>query len=277
VTSIFVPSGGLRIHVKDFGGSGPPLLMLHSTGFGQWMWKPMAAALSARFHLYAPEQRGHGDSDKTEEGFGFPYYAADMLAVVDGLGVDRFYALGHSGGASTWLTFDILHPGRIERLLAIEPVLMPPGMRRGGEEGGVPARLSGARRRRANFESPGEMFERFRDREPFSTWREEALRLYCWEGTRPREGGGVTLKCPPDQEARFYETVGDFPLMERLADVRAPVRIVWGEGTDRPIPEGLPLPVYSQRVVVGASHFLPMEMPELVVEEALSFLAGGEA
>ncbi|HXH21674.1 MAG TPA: alpha/beta hydrolase [Dehalococcoidia bacterium] len=272
----WVERDGVRLFVRDLGGDGPPLLMLHSTGFGHWMWQPHARELSRRFHVYAPDQRGHGDSDKVE-GFAFDNLAADMEAVFAALGLDGVYAIGHSAGATTLAYHAALHPGRIRRLLMVEPVT-PTG--RGGHA--APAGMPGpnamadrTRRRRASFASPQEMFESFRDRPPFDSWTEESLRLYCEQGTRPAEGG-VVLKCPPELEARFYEAVAESDVSARFDAVRIPVRVLWGEhghagGVGLGGRTGTLVPGGEARTIPGTTHFIPMEKPEVVVAEALEF------
>jgi len=277
VDSRFFHVNGVRLHVSDFGGDGPPLIMLHSTGFGQWMWQPMVAGLSRRFHLYAPEQRGHGDSDKSEDGYDFETLARDMDAVLDGLGLTEVCAMGHSSGGTTLAAHAALFPGRIRRLLLVEPILPRPGGQRpsGGRDGMPNPMAERARRRRATFESAGAMFESFHDRSPFDTWPEETLRLYCAEGTTPGEAG-VALKCPPEHEARFYEAVSVFDVAPVLERLRLPVRFLWGETGNRRMmgatdgPESL-VAGAETKVIAGASHFLPMEKPDIVIGEALEF------
>jgi pimeloyl-ACP methyl ester carboxylesterase len=276
VGDTWVERDGVRLFVRDFGGEGPPLLMLHSTGFGHWMWAPHAAELSRHFHVYAPDQRGHGDSDKVA-GFAFDNLAADMEAVFQTLGLRELYAVGHSAGATTLACHAALHPGAIKRLLMVEPVT-PLGRAGHDPSPGMPGPNTMAertRKRRDTFGSPEEMFESFRERPPFSTWTEESLRLYCEQGTRPAEGG-VVLKCPPELEARFYEAVSESDVSARLDAVRAPVRVLWGEaghagGVGLGGQTGALVPGGEARTIPGTTHFIPMEKPEVVVAEALDF------
>ena len=55
---------GLRLRVLDWGGSGrPPLLLLHGFTGHAHAWDTLSLALQPHFHVYALDQRGHGDSD----------------------------------------------------------------------------------------------------------------------------------------------------------------------------------------------------------------------
>ena len=277
VGDTWVEREGVRLFVKDYGGDGPPLVMLHSTGFGHWMWEPHARELSKRFRVYAPDQRGHGNSDKVQ-GFAFDNLAMDMQAVFEALGLRETFAIGHSAGGTTLATHAALFPGCIRRLLMVEPVTplgrdmaQPP-------VAGIPnpnAMAERTRRRRASFGSAAEMFESFRGRPPFDTWTEESLRLYCEQGTRPAEGG-IELKCPPDLEARFYEAVADSDVSTRFAQVQIPVRVLWGEsghrgGVGLGGTTGTLVPRGEARTVPATTHFIPMEKPEVVIAEALDF------
>jgi len=63
----FVSVNGLRFHVLDWGGEGrTPLLLLHGFTGHAHAWATLAIALQPHFHVYALDQRGHGDSDPAE-------------------------------------------------------------------------------------------------------------------------------------------------------------------------------------------------------------------
>jgi pimeloyl-ACP methyl ester carboxylesterase len=84
------------------------------------------------------------------------------------------------------------------------------------------------------------------------------------------------LKCPPELEARFYEAVSDSDVSARLDAVRIPVRVLWGEsghagGVGLGGRTGALVPGGEARTIPGATHFIPMEKPEVVVAEALDF------
>jgi pimeloyl-ACP methyl ester carboxylesterase len=276
VSILWVERDGVRLCVEDLGGSGPPLFLLHSTGFGRWMWTPIARELRTRFHVYAPDQRGHGDSDKVA-GFAFDNLAADAEAIFGHLGLRDAFAIGHSAGATTLATLSAISPGSLRRLLMVEPVTPFGRTNHKPPQPGAPRPNDMAertRKRRAVFGSADEMFDSFRNRPPFDTWTHECLDLYCREGTRPVEGG-IELKCPPGLEAQFYESVSESDVSARFSQVEIPVRVLWGErghqggvglggGTGSLVPQG------EARTVPG-THFIPMETPDIVVAEALDF------
>ena len=62
----YVTVNGLRLHCLDWGGDGPPLLLLHGFTGHAHAWDTLSIALQPHFHVYALDQRGHGESDPAE-------------------------------------------------------------------------------------------------------------------------------------------------------------------------------------------------------------------
>ena len=83
-----VRANGAALHVARI-GAGRPLLLLHGWPEFWLTWEPVMTRLADRFTLYAPDLRGFGDSDKPEGPFGPDQQAADMLALMDALGLRR--------------------------------------------------------------------------------------------------------------------------------------------------------------------------------------------
>jgi haloacetate dehalogenase len=91
------------IHVAS-AGSGPPVLMLHGWPQTLAMWHAVAPALASRHSIVCADLRGYGDSAKPR---GLPDHgnyskrvmAADMVAVMQRLGHERFHVVGHDRGA----------------------------------------------------------------------------------------------------------------------------------------------------------------------------------
>jgi pimeloyl-ACP methyl ester carboxylesterase len=81
-------------------GAGPPLLLLHGWPEFWLTWEPVMARLADRFTLLAPDLRGFGDSDKPIGPFGPDQHAADMLALLDALGLRQVGIVGHDVGGA---------------------------------------------------------------------------------------------------------------------------------------------------------------------------------
>jgi len=92
-----VEANGAAFHVARV-GAGPPLLLLHGWPEFWLTWEPVMHRLADRFTLIAPDLRGFGDSDKPAGPHGNAEHAADMVALLDVLGLDRIGVVGHDVG-----------------------------------------------------------------------------------------------------------------------------------------------------------------------------------
>lgn len=110
-----VTAKGAAFHVAR-AGHGRPLLLLHGWPEFWLTWQPVMERLASRFTLYAPDLRGFGDSDKPAGPFGPEQQAADMLALLDALGLDRAGIVGHDVGGALMQPLARNAPARIAGL-----------------------------------------------------------------------------------------------------------------------------------------------------------------
>lgn len=90
------------VHYFHKAGGNLNLVLLHpSSGYGR-MWELTAGYLDRRFSVYAPDQRGHGDSGRPDGEYSAEELAKELREVVDRLGLKRVVVGGHSlGGRAT--------------------------------------------------------------------------------------------------------------------------------------------------------------------------------
>src|SRR3954452_14685487 len=91
--SRYVDTGEVRLHAV-IGADGPPLLLVHGWPESWYAWRLVMPALAQAFEVIAVDQRGMGLSDKPEGGYDTGYQAADMIALMDALGHERFAVVG---------------------------------------------------------------------------------------------------------------------------------------------------------------------------------------
>ncbi|MFI1658919.1 alpha/beta fold hydrolase [Streptomyces sp. NPDC020472] len=77
---------------------GTPLVLVHGYLDSWWTFEPMLRRLPPRLHAYAPTQRGHGDADKPPDGYLPEDLAEDLVAFMDGVGIERAVLVGGSSG-----------------------------------------------------------------------------------------------------------------------------------------------------------------------------------
>ena len=118
-TSRHLEINGLKFHYLDWGGDGPPLVMLHGLTGHAHTWDHTAAALSARYHVYALDQRGHGDTDWASR-YGIPAMLGDLLGFLDALQLPVVTLMGLSMGGIVAYQFTAAHPERVSRLVVLD-------------------------------------------------------------------------------------------------------------------------------------------------------------
>lgn len=97
-------------------GSGPALLLLHSTAADARQWDPQREALAADRTVITPDLRGYGATPLDSEPFA---HADDVLRLLDSLGIERADVVGSSGGGHVALQVATAAPERVSRLVLL--------------------------------------------------------------------------------------------------------------------------------------------------------------
>ena len=115
-----LPGRGSRLHYRDWGGAGETLLLLHGLSSNSRIWDLTAPLLTDRFRVVAVDQRSHGLSDRTDDGYGFEGLSADIEVFLQVLGIGNPVLVGHSWGASVALHFAVSHPDSVRALVMVD-------------------------------------------------------------------------------------------------------------------------------------------------------------
>ncbi|MEU6862240.1 alpha/beta hydrolase [Streptomyces sp. NPDC046876] len=266
------------LHVAEW-GSGDPVLLLH--GFPQhwYAWREVAGLLAADHRVICADLRGFGWSEQTRRGYDAENLTADVLALLDALGLDRVHLIGHDWGGQVAFRLCLRAPQRVAGFLGLNaPHPWPP------HRAVVPAML------RMWFTAfleypvigpwvlrnrPG--FTRFLLRRGLgrdaAAWDEAELAEYV-AATRASDRAGQQL---------FWQYVlREIPALLRGAQrgerLTVPTVLLGGRA-DPVIPPSLLAggERYADdlrlHIVPGAGHFLPHEQPALVADAARELFA----
>jgi lipase len=114
----------MLLHTHRWGDpSAPAVICLHGvTGHGERFRRLAAERWAGRFHVVAPDLRGHGRSGY-EPPWTFATHVADLVETMDALGLEQADWVGHSFGGRLVLELAARHPERLRRAVLLDPAI----------------------------------------------------------------------------------------------------------------------------------------------------------
>lgn len=231
----------------DEAGEGEPLTLLHGGIVTNETWGPQLAELPSRFHVYAPERRGHGHTPDVDGPLIFAAMVADTIGFLETVVKKPGHVVGWSDGGIIGLLVAIERPDLVKKLIAISA---------NSDTDGVPAPLAEGLRS-TPADSP-----------------DMAMMRQLYEAATP-DGA--------DHWPVVYGKFIDMALREPnipatdLAKISAPTLIVSGDDDlitlEHTVSLYRAIPGAELAVVPGASHCLTMEKPAIVNTLIVDFLA----
>jgi non-heme chloroperoxidase len=110
----------VRLHYLDFGGVGPPMVLLAGLGNTAHAFDDLAPRFTDRFHVIAITRRGFGESSHPRDGFDTPRLVEDIRQVLDRLHLGRVVLMGHSIAGEEMTRFAATHPDRVAKLVYLD-------------------------------------------------------------------------------------------------------------------------------------------------------------
>jgi pimeloyl-ACP methyl ester carboxylesterase len=265
-----VEARGLRFRYVEWGDpAAPTVVLLHGLSAMCRIWDHLARAEGARYHLLAPDQRGHGDTSwpqepayTTEDGVG------DLEALVEAWALDRFALAGLSMGGMNAIAYAARHPERVSHLV---PVDIRPAINR---EKRPTAALD---QHIAEHGHPtfADLEEAFRVRKASHPNTPDAsIRHHVQHQLKQLPDGRWTYK--QDPRVSFYWTPSN--LWAELPKIEAPVLLVRG-GRSQVLPDEMAEQMraafrHAELVTIEeAGHTVPEDAPEQFNAALADFLA----
>lgn len=242
-------------------GQGPALVLVHGYLGSARHWDGQFPAFEGRFRCIAPNLAGFGDSAGLSAPDSIAGHAAQVLATLDALGVERFHLLGHSMGGMIVQQMAAMAPERIARLILYGT----------GPVGVLPDRFETIAQSRARITGEGLPAT---VRRIAATWFEagEAAPGYA---PCVAEGDRATRQAALASLTAWEGWDGT----AALAGFGMPALVIWGDG-DRSYGWAQPralwrgIPGCRLAVVPGCAHAVHMEKPALFNAILGDFLGG---
>lgn len=266
---------GIEMHAL-VAGAGPALLLLHGFTGSAETWRPFLPELAARRRVIAPDLIGHGRTAAPADAarYRMDECVADLVALLDWLGVGEFAVLGYSMGGRVALHLALAVPKRVRALIleSASPGISDPAER--------------AERARSDA-ALAELIEREGIVAFVERW--ESQPLFATQRSLPAEVRGrlraERLGQRPVGLANSLRSMGTGtmePVWDRLGELGMPTLVLAGEldakyvAIARAMMERLPR---AQVVIVpGSGHAVHLEQPAQFLKLITTFLRrdGGE-
>jgi pimeloyl-ACP methyl ester carboxylesterase len=281
----FVEAPDGRLHHLDWGGGGPQIHFLHANGFCAGTYTPFLRYMTADFHVFASDVRGHGGSSFS----GAPrishwdIFADDLKLTIEKAMTPPIIGMGHSLGAVTTSIAAAKHPRLFSALVLIDPVIFPrkflwrmAALKFLGLRSAIgPART--ARKRKRVFKDKQTALRRFAEgRGIFKSWSQDFIEAYLECGLLERDTHSAILKCDPELEAQIFESV-PVNVWSYVKKIACPVLVVRGEASETFSRQAAGRieavrPEFELREIPRSGHFVPMEQPQACARVILEFL-----
>ena len=241
------------------------------------MWRRVIGALRDEYRLLAPDLRGFGWSEAPGHGYDGETFAADQVALLDALGIERAFVIGHDWGGWTAVLLGLLHPDRVERMLVLQRAASvaashPRARRR------ELAELVHVGDRNARARPLGDAAGLDRDEHPLARQRRHSVhrrgaRTPTWRASRSAPARSRSATCIATTSAPFARASPGGGATTGCG-CRRDSCSASTTATCRPgcCPATSPTPTTCEvELVPDSGHFVVDEKPDLVVERARAF------
>ena len=250
-------------------GAGRPVVLLHGHTLDRMVWLPVVPhLLDAGLRVIRPDLRGHGQSTRPDSGYHFSHHSADVVGLLDSIGVDRAALVGFSFGGGVALETAVTQSSRVSAMGLVTPV-MP-------DRPFEPAFMENLRDVARTIRSEG-VAEAMA-----GPWQSSPLFAHSFTKDGIREAVAAIVAGFPGAEFLATERDRidrDWKLPDRLAEISIPARVMVGEmempGFKAFADEAAGgIPGATIEVVPDCGHLLPLEAPDAIAAMIIGLLGG---
>jgi abhydrolase domain-containing protein 6 len=238
------------------GGQGETVLLVHGMAGSKENWMLLAAQLTDRYRVIAPDQAGFGGSEPAlDADYRISSQVDRLHAFADALKLERFHLVGHSMGGHSAGVFAARFPERVQSLTLMNAA-------------GVPFKPNAFRARIEQGENPFatesiEKFDAFMrmtfERPPFAPRR--FRQVYAERNAARAALWNQILRRVSSEKSRYF-------LQQKLPDIKAPTLVLWCDRDQLLDVSSVDafrsgLPAATINIFKGCGHMPMMEFPEL--------------
>ncbi len=254
---------GTKLVYRRWGmpGSAHRVVLIHSLAMDGAFWGPVAASLAGKAEVLALDCRGHGASGKPKEPFSVEQFADDVAGVMDAAGWPSAVVAGASMGGCVALAFAGRYPERVDGLGLIDTTAWYGPDAPGAWAGRAQKALDDGMAALTDFQKTRWFSDGFRQKNPDIV--ESAIEVF--------------LANDVDAYAATCRMLGACDMRALLPSFRFPVAIMVGE-EDYATPVAMAEEMHcaiagsTLKVIAGARHFTPLEVPEVIADELAAVL-----
>jgi len=271
-TDRYVSVGGLKLHVQDYGTAGKPqMLCVHGSAAHAHWFDFVASGLNDEYHVLAPDQRGHGDSEwdlSAHPEYNYDRYAADLHELSEKLDLRDFILIGHSMGGLVSTVYAATYPGRARAFIMVDSSLDLPAER-------VASMNAVGSREGSSYENWNEFLANYKIRPSGCSATPDMVRHLGMHSGRRFEDGRWRNKVDRNVYAR---RVGR-NLIPYWAHIKIPALLMRGDRSNRISPQIIAqvrahAPQVQVAEVAGCDHHVTLDNPRGFVEACKQWIAG---
>lgn len=259
----------LALHAREWGDGPFACILIHGFGDGGHIWHEFAPSLASLYRTVAVDLRGHGESGWDAAGrYQVEEHVADVLQMIDALGIVRFVLIGHSAGAEVAIRISALRRANVVAAVLVD--FGPTPNRQGMAQ--ASANFTASLR---SYGSVSEYAECLQLQRPLVA--PAVLRQLAADALRPQANGRYRLKCDPAVANVGEGGPDSAALWNMLKSIACPVLVIRGaasavlsgetaEQMTRTLRDG------SLHVVRTAGHAVMVDSPEEFAQAIHPFL-----
>lgn len=262
---------GITLRYVDWGGGGPPMLLLHGDMRTSRSWDAVARRLRNEYRVIALDARGHGNSDWTPRGYRFSERVDDLAAFCEELGLREIFGVAHSTGGVVMALCAQKHVGIFSRLALMEPMVVVDDRFHKMVAGREHAE-------RSTWKSREALHAYLKQHPATSNWHPEALRDVVAHEAYRREDGLFDMKWS-SATFNWKDRDGDHvDLKPVFAELGLPILFIRSSNHRTRIKElnevqdGIP--DFHRLTIENTGHNMYMERPDAIADALKLFSAG---